>query len=87
MAAPMGQFGLNGIVVTPDGQAIIGGFTSMGGAIVGGLLIGGAEKLAEVYIGPLVGGGIENWFPYVLALAFLLVRPAGLFGERAIERV
>jgi branched-chain amino acid transport system permease protein len=59
----------------------------MGGAIVGGLLIGGAEKLAEVYIGPLVGGGIENWFPYVLALAFLLVRPAGLFGERAIERV
>jgi branched-chain amino acid transport system permease protein len=81
------QFSLSLVVLKALPVLIIGGFTSMGGAIVGGLLIGGAEKLAEVYIGPLVGGGIENWFPYVLALAFLLVRPAGLFGERAIERV
>jgi branched-chain amino acid transport system permease protein len=56
-------------------------------AIVGGLIIGVGEKLAEVYWGPLVGGAIENWFAYVLALAFLLVRPQGLFGERIIERV
>jgi branched-chain amino acid transport system permease protein len=55
--------------------------------IVGGLIVGVSEKLAEVYVGPLVGGGIENWFPYVLALGFLLVRPTGLFGEPAIERV
>ena len=57
------------------------------GAIVGGLIIGASEKLAEVYIGPLVGGGIEGWFPYVLALFFLLVRPEGLFGEKHIDRV
>ena len=66
---------------------ILGGFTSVPGAIVGGLIIGASEKLAEVYIGPMVGGGIENWFPYVLALLFLLVRPEGLFGERHIDRV
>ena len=57
------------------------------GAIVGGLMIGASEKVAEVYLGPLIGGGIENWFPYVLALLFLLVRPDGLFGEKRIERV
>ena len=57
------------------------------GAIVGGLIIGVGEKLGEVYWGPLVGGAIENWFAYVLALAFLLVRPQGLFGEKIIERV
>jgi branched-chain amino acid transport system permease protein len=57
------------------------------GAIVGGLIIGASEKLAEVYIGPLVGGGIEGWFPYVLALLFLLVRPEGLFGEKIIRRI
>ena len=52
-----------------------------------GLIIGAAEKIAEIYLGPIIGSGIENWVPYVLALLFLLVRPAGLFGERAIERV
>jgi branched-chain amino acid transport system permease protein len=66
---------------------ILGGFESIAGAIVGGLIIGATEKLAEVYIGPYVGGGIESWFPYVLALLFLLVRPEGLFGERHIDRV
>ncbi|KAF0815316.1 High-affinity branched-chain amino acid transport system permease protein LivH [Andreprevotia sp. IGB-42] len=81
------QFSLSLIVLKALPVLIIGGFTSIGGAIVGGLIIGASEKLAEVYIGPLIGGGIENWFPYVLALLFLLVRPAGLFGERAIERV
>jgi len=66
---------------------IIGGFSSIGGAIAGGLLVGAAEKLAEVYVGAIVGDGIENWFPYLLAMLFLLVRPVGLFGERAVERV
>ncbi|WP_428248138.1 branched-chain amino acid ABC transporter permease [Ferrovibrio sp.] len=66
---------------------ILGGFTSVPGAIIGGLIIGAGEKLAEVYIGPAFGGGIENWFAYVLALGFLLVRPQGLFGEKIIERV
>ncbi len=66
---------------------ILGGFTSVPGAIVGGLIIGSTEKLAEVYIGPMVGGGIEGWFPYVLALLFLLVRPEGIFGEKFIDRV
>jgi branched-chain amino acid transport system permease protein len=66
---------------------ILGGFTSVAGAIVGGLLIGATEKLAEVYLGGYVGGGIENWFPYVFAMLFLLVRPYGLFGEQRIERV
>jgi len=66
---------------------ILGGFTSVPGAIVGGLIIGAGEKLAEVYIGPFFGGGIENWFAYVLALGFLLIRPQGLFGEKIIERV
>ena len=66
---------------------ILGGFTSVPGAIVGGLIIGAGEKLAEVFLGPSMGGGIEIWFAYVLALLFLLVRPQGLFGERIIERV
>ena len=66
---------------------ILGGFESIAGAIVGGLIIGASEKLAEVYIGPMVGGGIESWFAYVIALLFLLVRPEGLFGERHIDRV
>ena len=66
---------------------ILGGFESIAGAIIGGLIIGATEKLAEVYIGPYVGGGIESWFPYVLALLFLLVRPEGLFGEKHIDRV
>ena len=66
---------------------IIGGFTSVPGAIIGGLLIGAGEKLAEAYLGQQIGGGIEYWFAYVLALAVLLVRPQGLFGERIIERI
>lgn len=81
------QFSLSLVVLKALPVLIIGGFTSITGAIVGGLIIGASEKVAEVYLGPLIGGGIENWFPYVLALVFLLVRPAGLFGERAIERV
>ncbi len=66
---------------------ILGGFTSVPGAIVGGLIIGMGEKLAEVYLGPVLGGGIENWFAYMLALIVLLFRPQGLFGERIIERI
>ena len=81
------QFSLALIVLKALPVLIIGGFTSIGGSIVGGLIIGASEKLAEVFIGPYIGGGIENWFPYVLAMLFLLVRPAGIFGERAIERV
>jgi branched-chain amino acid transport system permease protein len=81
------QFSLSLIVLKALPVLIIGGFSSIAGTIVGGLLIGASEKLAEVYIGPLVGGGIENWFPYVLALVFLLARPTGLFGEPRVERV
>jgi branched-chain amino acid transport system permease protein len=66
---------------------ILGGLTSVPGAIIGGLLIGVGEKVSEVYLGPLVGGGIEIWFAYVLALVFLLFRPQGLFGEKIIDRV
>jgi branched-chain amino acid transport system permease protein len=81
------QFSLSLVVLKALPVLIIGGFSSVGGAIAGGLLVGASEKLAEVYAGPLVNGGIETWFAYVMALAFLLVRPAGLFGERATERV
>jgi branched-chain amino acid transport system permease protein len=81
------QFSLSLIVLKALPVLIIGGFSSITGAIVGGLLIGSTEKLAEVYLGPAVGGGIENWFPYVLALLFLLVRPTGMFGEPRVERV
>lgn len=81
------QFSLSLIVLKALPVLIIGGFTSIEGAIVGGLIVGASEKLAEVFIGPLIGGGIENWFPYVLAMLFLLVRPYGLFGDKAIERV
>ncbi len=66
---------------------ILGGFESVPGAIIGGLIIGAAEKLAEVYLGPFVGGGIESWVAYVIALVFLLFRPEGLFGEKHIDRV
>ncbi len=81
------QFALTFLALKALPVLILGGFTSVPGAIVGGLIIGASEKLAEVYIGPMVGGGIEGWFPYVLALLFLLVRPEGLFGERIIRRI
>jgi branched-chain amino acid transport system permease protein len=66
---------------------VLGGLTSIPGAIIGGIIIGVGEKLGEIYWGPLVGGGIETWLAYFIALAFLLFRPQGLFGERIIERV
>ena len=81
------QFSLSLIALKALPVLILGGFTSVPGAIVGGLIIGVGEKLAEVYWGPLVGGAIENWFAYVMALTFLLIRPQGLFGEKIIERV
>jgi branched-chain amino acid transport system permease protein len=81
------QFALTFVALKALPVLILGGFTSVPGAIVGGLIIGASEKLAEVYIGPFVGGGIEGWFPYVLALLFLLVRPEGLFGEKIIRRI
>lgn len=81
------QFALTFVALKALPVLIIGGFTSVSGAIVGGLIIGASEKLAEVFIGPYVGGGIEGWFPYVLALLFLLVRPEGLFGEKIIRRI
>jgi branched-chain amino acid transport system permease protein len=66
---------------------ILGGFDSIPGAVVGGLIIGASEKVAEVYLGPMVGGGIESWFAYVVALVFLLAKPEGLFGEKHMDRV
>ncbi len=81
------QFSLSLIALKALPVLILGGFTSVPGAIIGGIIIGVGEKLAEVYLGPLVGGAIENWFAYMLALAFLLFRPQGLFGEKIIERV
>ncbi|QDD63450.1 branched-chain amino acid ABC transporter permease [Herbaspirillum seropedicae] len=80
------QFSLSLVVLKALPVLVLGGFDSVLGAIVGGLLIGALEKLAEVYLGPLVGSGIEGWFAYVAALAFLLVRPSGLFGQRAWQR-
>jgi len=81
------QFSLSLVALKALPVLILGGLTSMPGAIVGGLIIGVGEKLAEVYWGPLLGGGIEAWFAYVVAVIFLLFRPQGLFGERIIERV
>ena len=88
------QFSLSLVALKALPVVILGGFTSVPGAIVGGLIIGVGEKMAEVFLGPplvkafdLAGGGIENWFAYVLALMFLLVRPQGLFGEKHIDRV
>lgn len=80
------QFSLSLVVLKALPVLVLGGFDSILGAIVGGLIVGALEKLAEVYLGPFVGGGIESWFAYVVALAFLLVRPAGLFGQRLVER-
>jgi branched-chain amino acid transport system permease protein len=88
------QFSISLVALKALPVVILGGFTSVPGAIVGGLIIGVGEKMAEVFLGPplvklfdLAGGGIENWFAYMLALLFLLVRPEGLFGERHIDRV
>ena len=81
------QYALTFVALKALPVLILGGFESIPGAIVGGLIIGASEKLAEVYLGPFVGGGIEGWFPYVLALGFLLVRPEGLFGEKIIRRI
>jgi branched-chain amino acid transport system permease protein len=81
------QYALTFVALKALPVLILGGFESIAGAIVGGLIIGASEKLAEVYLGPFVGGGIESWFAYVIALLFLLVRPQGLFGEKIIERV
>jgi branched-chain amino acid transport system permease protein len=88
------QFSISQVALKALPVVILGGFTSVPGAIIGGLIIGVGEKMAEVFLGPplvklfdLAGGGIENWFAYMLALLFLLVRPEGLFGERHIDRV
>ena len=81
------QFSLSLVALKALPVVILGGLTSVPGAILGGLVIGVGEKLSEVYIGPHLGGGIEIWFAYVVALAFLLVRPQGLFGEKIIDRV
>jgi branched-chain amino acid transport system permease protein len=81
------QFSLSLVALKALPVLILGGFESVPGAIVGGLIIGVGEKVGEVYWGPLVGGAIENWFAYVVALVFLLFRPQGLFGEKIIERV
>lgn len=81
------QFSIELVALKALPALILGGFTSVPGAIVGGLIIGGGEKIAEVFWGPAFGGAIEDWFAYGLALVFLLFRPQGLFGERIIERV
>jgi branched-chain amino acid transport system permease protein len=81
------QFSLSLVALKALPVVILGGLTSVPGAIIGGLIIGVGEKLSEIYLGPLLGGGIEIWFAYVLALVFLLVRPQGLFGEKIIDRV
>ena len=81
------QFSISLVALKALPVVILGGLTSVPGAIVGGLIIGAGEKLSEIYIGPMLGGGIENWFAYVLALGFLLFRPQGLFGDKIIDRV
>ncbi|MEM9763829.1 MAG: NAD-dependent epimerase/dehydratase family protein, partial [Pseudomonadota bacterium] len=81
------QFSLSLIALKALPVLMLGGFTSIPGAIIGGLIIGVGEKVFEVYVGPMIGGATENWFAYMLALGFLLFRPQGLFGEKIIERV
>ena len=81
------QFSISLVALKAFPVVILGGLTSVPGAILGGLIIGVGEKLSEIYLGPYLGGGIENWFAYVLALAVLLIRPQGLFGDKIIDRV
>jgi branched-chain amino acid transport system permease protein len=81
------QFSLSLVVLKSLPVLVLGGFDSIAGAIIGGLIIGASENLAEVYLGPYVGGGIDSWIAYVVALGFLLVRPSGLFGQKLVERV
>ena len=81
------QFSLSLIALKALPVLILGGLTSVPGAIVGGLIIGLGEKIAEIYWGPVIGGAIENWFAYMLAMLVLMFRPQGLFGEKIIERV
>ncbi|MGO4438837.1 branched-chain amino acid ABC transporter permease [Rhizobium sp. RAF56] len=81
------QYSLSLVTLKALPVLIIGGFSSIPGAIVGGLLVGATEALADIYVGPLVNGSVSTWFAYILALVFLLIRPAGLFGDREIERV
>jgi branched-chain amino acid transport system permease protein len=81
------QFSLSLVVLKSLPVLVLGGFDSIAGAIVGGLIIGASENLAEVYLGSYVGGGIDSWIAYVVALGFLLIRPAGLFGQKLVERV
>ena len=81
------QFSISLVALKALPVLILGGFNSIAGAIIGGLIIGAAEKLAEVYLGPIIGGGIEAWFAYFIAMLFLMFRPHGLFGEEQIERV
>ncbi|WP_281835341.1 branched-chain amino acid ABC transporter permease [Acinetobacter calcoaceticus] len=81
------QFSLSLVVLKALPVLIIGGFTSIAGAILAGLIVGATEKLAEIYLGGIIGSGIENWFPYVLAILFLLVYPTGLFAQKQVTRV
>ncbi|MBO9689557.1 branched-chain amino acid ABC transporter permease [Roseateles chitosanitabidus] len=81
------QYSISLVALKAFPVVILGGLTSVPGAILGGLIIGVGEKLSEIYLGQHLGGGIENWFAYVLALGFLLVRPQGLFGDKIIDRV
>ncbi|RWF05634.1 MAG: branched-chain amino acid ABC transporter permease [Mesorhizobium sp.] len=81
------QYSLSLVTLKALPVLIIGGFSSIPGAIAGGLLVGATEALADIYVGPLVNGSVSTWFAYILAVGFLLVRPAGLFGDREIERV
>jgi branched-chain amino acid transport system permease protein len=81
------SFSLSMVMLKALPVLILGGFTSIGGVIVAGVLVGAGEALAEAYVGPLIGGGIGSWFAYVIALVFLLFRPTGLFGDAEIERV
>ena len=86
-----GNLGVQPVMVDVAFKALpvllLGGLTSIHGAIIAGLIIGAGESLAEVYLGPIIGGGIDNWFAYVIAMAFMLYRPEGMFGEKIIERI